>query len=230
LLKEPIKFWLIYFCVALFSSIIIYFTPLFNSLAIRRIEFPFGPIAYFFSSYRIWSMEIWGMSMLAFSEVQKKYHHVFGIHNLFNSFILFAATLSMSDWIWTLDHNLRWRILQPDPTWLILQPGNEGHMITFVVVIVIGLIWMIGWMHNKKGIFSVRSLLIGIGLFWIWHIIKLLLVPSPAYTDWGYLTMVHPALMQTHPVLLIFIMNDVLDRMFFILIMIYALWPKGEQK
>jgi hypothetical protein len=129
-------------------------------------------------------------------------------------------SLVLSDTIWTINVNIRYRFLTPNSLWLVLQPGNEPHIVMFAVLSILFI--PILCKLDYDGLFNVYVFSWGLAFYWVWHFAKVLVSPNPAWIDWGFLTMCYPQFQASVPEFAVFVMNDILDRIFFLAILIWS--------
>jgi hypothetical protein len=177
------------------------------------------PYLTFLSSFRNWSLLDWGMKYSVVMYLLRK-PAGWVKANLVGVFMV-VVHLSFSDWIWTIDNNVRWRFLSPNQEWLVLQPGNEPHALIFAVLAVVS--FFVLWQLHRKGLVNFHAFLSCYALFWLYHLAKTLILPNPAWTDWGFLTVIYPSYQAVVPKLVVFILCDILDRMLILSIMVYSI-------
>lgn len=180
----------------------------------------------FLTSFRNWSLIDWGAKYAVVMYLLRKPAGWLKA-NLIGAFVV-VVHLCWSDWIWTIDHNIKWRFLSPYPEWLVLQPGNEPHMIIFAVGAIVS--FFVLWQLQRARLVSFRNFLLGYAVFWLFHLTKILLTPNPGWTDWGFLTVVYPEYQAIVPKLAVFILSDIVDRMIVLTIMVYAILTAGWTK
>jgi hypothetical protein len=140
------------------------------------------------------------------------------VKDLLSALLLFLFLFGMSDVIWTFNHRLKWMYLTPDPSWIALQPGNEFHILMFFAITLLTAPFVYFFLHRRK-IYDIKIFFLGIGVFWIFNLARVLLSPNPGWTDWGYVVQFYPS---SAPKLLNFIGGDLLDRNIILYFIIYA--------
>jgi len=205
IIKESLKRWIpIVAEITIISAVIYQFPQIWWLYAEFRQELPLR----FFSSFRNWSLINWSLWIIVASDFARK--KLGKIKGLIAGSLIFVFLFGMGDWIWTLTNNLRWRFLTPDESWLMLQPGNETHLLILLALTIAASPFMI-WLYRKH-IFDTRIFLLIFLVKTVYWLIKVLVAPNPGWTDWGYLTMFHPELQETIPKFLVFFINDIMDR------------------
>ena len=217
--------WLIITLLLTITSFIIYQIPtLWVEIMEARISVP----TKFLSSFRLWSIlnwQIWFQSAYNIAEKKKVKHPII------LAFAMFAFVLSVGDIMWTVTNNLKWNMLFYYEDWVRLQPLQHGisyHSITLIVATIISLPVL---MHfHKKKVFKLQKLFLGMGLLCIFSFAKVFLAPTPAWTDWGYLTFVHPEMQAYVPKYLVFILNDIISRSIILFAILYSGAPTRVEK
>lgn len=205
-LKESFKRWIpIIVEITILSAIIYQFPQLWHVYAEFRQELPIPCL----SSFRNWSLINWGLWVIIASDFARK--KLGRLKGFLAGVAIFVFLFGMGDWIWTLTNNLRWRILTPDQSWLILQPGNETHLLVLLVLSLLASPFML-WFYKKR-VFDTRVFLLIFLVKTVYWLLKVLVAPNPGWTDWGYLTMFHPELQESIPKFFVFFVNDIMDRM-----------------
>lgn len=180
---------------------------LWANLFLSRIVIPL-PI---FSGVRYWTAMNWllrlqtGLYLLNLKTTRAK--------AFLASTAMFLFTTSLGDNRWTLVNNLRWTLLTPHPEWISIQPWvtmADYHILTLVIAGVIGGIIVLH--HSRQGLWNMkRFTTVWIALY-AFAILKVLVAPHPGWTDWGWLTMIHPELQTVTPPWIVLITNDLIPR------------------
>lgn len=170
------------------------------------------------TSFRIFSVVDWSMKYYYLRTLSDD--HGLLRSNLF-SIVVWSWLFGVLDVFWTVSSNLRWRVFTPWPDWLVLQPGNETHLIVFALIAAAGSFGV--WLYHRKKYLDIRTLGICLGLLWGFQLLKMFLAPSPAWTDWGYFTFVYPELQASTPIFLVWLTNDVSERLLQWLVIILSI-------
>jgi len=192
-----------------FTAFFYFFVPpAFTILAAYRIHVP----TKWLSSFRVWSVVNWllwlltGYTILRFRGAGRILSHV-------GAFALLFTIVAVGDWNWTISNHIKWLFLKPYPDWIRLQPLLTGvtlHFYTLMALFLCSLPILLYLSHRSY--LNLRKMLLVGCICWFLVVIRILISPSPAYTDWGYLTVIRPELQKEAPKYLVFFLNDVLGR------------------
>jgi len=216
-MKEWKKTWITVTVILTCFSFLTYQVPvLWKIVAEWRINIP----TKFLSSFRLWSLLNWQIWVQTAYVIAKEKNAKFPV---LGAFAVWSFLLGLGDTIWTFANNLKWNFMFHYEDWVRLQPLQQGisyHSVTLIVALIFSLIILRYGYKNQ--VFNVKRLFMVMSLFFMFSLTKVLFAPNPAWTDWGYLSYVHPELQICIPQYAVFVINDLIPRSLILLAILFS--------
>jgi len=210
--SEAVKIWSVYFVgFAIFSIFVWSIQNLRYVALIYRIHLS----SQFLSSIRYWSVLnycVWTVTSF-FVLIKNKTPKILAF---LGSVLILMFMIPLGDFIWTYTTALKWAVISPNEQWLriwthpLLGGNPDYHSITLLSMLLVSFPALL--FLNKWNAFNFKNFLRVYGAFIIFRLIYVLLAPNPAWTDWGFLTVVYPEYRTMVPMFLVFFILNVVGR------------------